>query len=458
MAMPSRRPALEPAPRERDSCPDKPGSLRAPMKILHLTCNDARNGGAGALHRLHTALLESGVDSRVLLGADEDKSESERHVPRPLLWRAADKPVRMIAGKMGLGGVARPSFRLWRRSIRVFDPDVLHLHWTYCAHSIPLTALRSLAAEYPIVWTFHDMWAITGGCTNSMRCERWLVGCGSCPMLKAGAEREAILASAHDFTALQWRIKRAILGGIDLTVVAPSQWMGELVRRSPLAGHAALAVVPNPLDTSVYAPHDKGDARVAAGLPRSGSVLLFVGKPENVYAYEGRVPLLLESLRQLSSRAPEVAARVHLLVIGGHGDRLIASSGYPGVAVGAVRDDARMAELVSAADILVDTTQYDTLPAVVQEAMSCGTAVIASGVGGLPDMIESGKTGILADPSSPTAFAAAMEMVLSDFALRSRMQTAARDFAVRRWDYGPVADTLIAVYAAACAGTRDRGP
>jgi hypothetical protein len=203
------------------------------VKVLHLTSDDSRTGGAKALHRLHVALLGAGVDSRVLLGADEDKSDTERHMPRPFLWRLADKPVRMVEGCTGLHGAARPSFRLWRRAIDAFQPDVVHLHWTYSGHSVPLAQLRSLSTSYPLVWTFHDMWAFTGGCTNSKGCERWTIGCGSCPILAAGEVTGAMLPMPRDLTALQWRVKRWALSGTQMTVVAPSAWMADLVRLSP---------------------------------------------------------------------------------------------------------------------------------------------------------------------------------------------------------------------------------
>lgn len=116
------------------------------MKVLHLTCNDARTGGAKAVHRLHTALLEVGVDSRVLLGGTRDQSSREVHVPRPLVWRAADKPARMLSESTGLVGIVRPSFRLWRTAIDAFGPDVVHIHWAYSGGTPPLVSLRSLAS------------------------------------------------------------------------------------------------------------------------------------------------------------------------------------------------------------------------------------------------------------------------------------------------------------------------
>lgn len=418
------------------------------MKVLHLTCNDARTGGANALHRLHVSLLAAGVDSRVILGADEDKSPSERHIPRSFAWRIADKPFRIIAEHTGLHGVVRPSFRLWCRAIDAFNPDVVHIHWTYSGGTPPLVSLRSLAAAYPIVWTFHDMWAFTGGCTISKGCERWLSGCGSCPLLATGEGSSAMMPMPWDLTAVQWKIKRWAFRGIPVTVVAPSPWMADLVLRSPIMSGAMVECVPNPLDTAVFAPRDRRAVRVRLGLPLSAKVVFYIGKPEpgSVFSYEGRVPLLLETLRLVRVDDPDLARNMQLLIVGGMGEELIRSSGYQGVAIGSLNDESEMADCLSAADVMINTTQYDNLPGVVQEAMSSGLAVVASRVGGLPNMIDNGVSGILVDHTSPRAFADAVQMVLTDTDLRNRLGSQARVVAIERYDFGRVAADMISAY------------
>jgi glycosyltransferase involved in cell wall biosynthesis len=390
--------------------------------------------------------MESGVDSRVLLGAEEDQSESERHISRPFLWKAVDKPVRMLVASMGLHGVARPSFRLWRRAIDRFGPDVVHLHWTYSADCIPLLSLGSLAASYPVVWTFHDMWPFTGGCTNSKGCERWLTGCGLCPILAAGEKTGAMLAMPRDRTALHWKVKHRALSRASFTVVAPSEWMAELAARSPIAGRCEVVCVPNALDTAYFHPRSKTEARLSLGLPVDGIVLLFIGKPHDVFFYEGRVPLLLDALRILANSSPTLAKRTSLLVIGGRGEEILRASGHAGIALGSVAEEDRLVECLSAADAMVNTTQYDNLPGVVQEAMSCALPVVASDVGGLAEMLDHGRAGLLADHSSPTAFAECLERVLADEALRMELGRRARDRATRTYDVTAVIPTMLSIY------------
>ena len=249
-----------------------------------------------------------------------------------------------------------------------------------------------------------------------------------------------------DLTAVQWRIKRWAFKDLPLTIVAPSRWMADLVLRSPIVGGATLECVPNPLDTSVFAPRDRAKVRGRIGLPLSRRVVVYVGKPESVFAYEGRVPLLLEALRLVRLRRPELARTTQLLIVGGRGDELLRSSAFDGVAVGTVKDDHQMADCLYAADLMVDTTQFDNLPAVVQEAMSSGIAIVASDVGGLPDMIDEGVSGLLVDRASPQAFADAISVVLTDAGLCSRLGAQARVVAMDRYDCTRVAAAMLSVY------------
>ena len=68
----------------------------------------------------------------------------------------------------------------------------------------------------------------------------------------------------------------------------------------------------------------------------------------------------------------------------------------------------------------------DNFPTVILEAFAAGIPVIASGVGGIPDMIEDGKDGLLVEPGNPEALAAAIKRLVEDAALRNTMSLNAK--------------------------------
>jgi glycosyltransferase involved in cell wall biosynthesis len=94
-------------------------------------------------------------------------------------------------------------------------------------------------------------------------------------------------------------------------------------------------------------------------------------------------------------------------------------------------------QLLSSFDCLVHPSLAEGMPNAVLEAMAAGLPVIVTGVGGVPEIVDDGLTGLIVPPRSSEALAARMIRVGSDEALRARLGTAAREamatgFSVRR--------------------------
>ena len=79
------------------------------------------------------------------------------------------------------------------------------------------------------------------------------------------------------------------------------------------------------------------------------------------------------------------------------------------------------------ADIFITTSQSDGTPVSVLEAMASGIPCIATAVGGIPEWVNEGVTGLLIQPRSPERVASAILLLASDRAMRNRMGTAARE-------------------------------
>ena len=89
---------------------------------------------------------------------------------------------------------------------------------------------------------------------------------------------------------------------------------------------------------------------------------------------------------------------------------------------------------------------------VAREAMACGRAVVATRVGGLPDAIEDGVTGLLVPPRDPAALRAALERLLGDPELRARLGAAARRAAAERFGWAASTAATAAAYRSAVSG------
>jgi starch synthase len=118
--------------------------------------------------------------------------------------------------------------------------------------------------------------------------------------------------------------------------------------------------------------------------------------------------------------------------------------------------------LHSSATVFVCPSVYEPFGLVILEAMACETAVVASRVGGIPEIVVEGKTGYLVDydPNDPEAFTAGLasriEEVMSDATLASKMGKAGRRRAVREFGWPAIASRTAELYSALVSGQPGR--
>ncbi len=158
-------------------------------------------------------------------------------------------------------------------------------------------------------------------------------------------------------------------------------------------------VIPNGVDTHVFQPHDKGEEKQKWGL--EGTTLLYAGRLEP----EKRVVEIISAFRALGVGACE-------LVIAGDGrDRQMAEAHARGAKVRFLGTLARadMPSIMSAVDAIILFSTFEGLPSVVLEALACGTPVISTPVGDIPDVIHDGANGRLI--SSREGLVGAMKQV-----------------------------------------------
>ena len=124
------------------------------------------------------------------------------------------------------------------------------------------------------------------------------------------------------------------------------------------------------------------------------------------------------------------------------------------VAITGPRDDA--VDITAAADVFALTSQHEGLGLVVLEAMAVGCPVVATAVGGVPDIVHDGETGLLAPPGSAEGVAAALARVLGDAELRSTIAEGGRRMIVRDFNVGLMVDRYVEVYERALELRRTR--
>lgn len=389
------------------------------MNVLMLSTFDARGGAAIAARRLHTGLRRIGVDSRMLV---QEKGSDDPFVIEPATpLRRALAAFRPMLDSLPLKRYPKrqritfsPAVlpdRLDRHVARL-NPLIVHLHWV-AAGFMRIETLAKL--NKPLVWTLHDCWAFTGGCHYPFDCTGYHETCGTCPIL--GSSRK------QDLTSRVWARKRKAWERLDLTVITPSNWLADCSRSSSLFRDRRIEVIPNGLDTKRFQPIDQGTARDILSLPRDRKLILFGGVRASDDKRKG-FHYLTEALRSISVK--ELGSKTDVLIFGSPEPDNEPALGMNMHFTGHIHDDVTLSLLYSAADVFVAPSIQDNLPNTVMEAAACGTPSVAFDIGGLPDLVENGRTGYLAQPFEANELAMGIIRLLEDEGKCREMAQAAR--------------------------------
>jgi alpha-maltose-1-phosphate synthase len=212
-------------------------------------------------------------------------------------------------------------------------------------------------------------------------------------------------------------------------------------------------VVHNGIDTAFYRPDEDRDAVRAAGVDPDRPSVVFVGRITrqkglgHLVAAAHRIdPAAQVVLCAGAPDTPEIAAETEQAVA-----ELAAAR--PGVVwVRRMLDTVEIRQLLSAATVFVCPSVYEPLGIVNLEAMACGTAVVASDVGGIPEVVDDGVTGRLVhfDEQEVDLFRAglaeAVNALLADPELATAMGAAGRERAVREFAWEQAARRTVEIY------------
>jgi glycosyltransferase involved in cell wall biosynthesis len=410
------------------------------MRVVHLNATDSGGGAARSALRLHESLRSAGVDSTLLVrcaagrapGVIEHRSLAGRAFPR-LRDRLDSLPWRRYASRDPALFSSNVVPDRIPAAVRALGPSLVNLHWIGRGF-MRIESLPRLRG--PLVWTIHDSWPFTGGCHVPQGCDRFTVGCGACPALGSGRER--------DLSRKVWERKARAWSDLPLTLVAPSRWMATRAAASALFRSRRVEVIPNGIDTSVFRPSDPGAARARWGLPSDGATVLFAAMWAESDRNKG-FHLLAPALAQVRLRG---GARPHLLIAGSstlhrHPDL----TGVPARSLGELREEREMASAIAAADVVAVPSMQENFPNAVLEALACGRPVVAFDVGGMPDLVLPGTTGALVRPYDVRELAEAMRSILADPARAAEMGRNGRRLVEGRLDLAAQARRYLDLYA-----------
>ncbi len=391
------------------------------QKIVHLwkRPGPAGGGGAVALWRYHRAMLELGVDSRIV-GDDAGCAPAEQFSRMPKR-RQVERVLRRVTERLEWGDLYRVGSKDVLKHEWVRRADVLDLHGTHSGF-LSFRALPAITGEKPTLFTMHDMWMLTGHCVFSLDCQKYTSGCGGCPY------PETYPAIDRDTTAFMWKQKDRAYARSRLSVVCPTRWMAERAGEG-LFARFPVYYLPYGLHLDEFYPVDKAAAKEALGIGPCERVIFFAAA--DLKDRRKGADLLTAAILKL----PESLRRECLLLtMGGGGGAVAEATGLRTVATGRVDGDRLKPVIYSAADVFAFPTRADSPGLVSLESMACGTPVVAFAAAGVPEVVRDDETGRLAAEEAVDGFAAQLERGLTDAGLRARLGAGGRAYVAAEHD------------------------
>lgn len=371
------------------------------MKVTLISTSDRSGGAAIACMRLANALAGHGHDVRVLVM--EKKGQDPLALPAAPARQKLDGLLRhaqyaIEARTVFHGDRPYSGDPWWGHDIAehpdVRNADILQLHWV----NQGFLGMAGLAAIFalgkPVCWHLHDLWAFTGGCHYPGSCTRFETQCGECPALRSPAPQ--------DRSMKQWGLKSAMYAQNPPILVGASAWLAGQASRSSLARGSRVTHIPNPIDPEAYYPApSREDARRRLGVPVEKNYLLFAA----MNAADSRKGFT--ELRDALHLAANRLQGTELLVAGKARPELQEALPLPARLLGPLGPEG-MRTAYQAADAFVIPSLEENLPNTVLESLACGTPVAGFRTGGIPEMVEEGRNGFLAETGNAGALAAAI--------------------------------------------------
>jgi len=360
-------------------------------------------GGAGVHVEYLAAELSKLVDLTVhCQGADRDGAVAHR--PWPLLG-TANSALQTISTDLAM-------------TAAVAGADVVHSHTWYANLA---GFLASQLYGVPHVMTAHSLEPLRPWKAEQL---------GGGYALSSWCERTAIEAAA--------------------AVIAVSDGMrADILSAYPAVPPDRVHVIRNGIDTAQYAPDPGTDVLARHGIDPARPSVVFVGR---VTRQKG-LPVLLRAAGWLDPSAqlvlcagqadtPELEAEVAGLA--GH-----LRATRPGVIwIPGMLAKPEVIQILSHATAFACPSLYEPLGIVNLEAMACGTAVVGSRVGGIPEVVADGVTGLLVPPDDPEALGLALTALVRDPARAAGMGRRGRERAMAEFSWTTIAAQTARLYAA----------
>jgi glycosyltransferase involved in cell wall biosynthesis len=402
-----------------------------PIEVSHINFSDSFGGASIAANRICQSLIQHNIECQLIVHqrlTSKDyikKISSKQEDFLSSIFRKSEYLVSKYLFQLNETASISLHPSYYYKKINDLQTDIIHLHWV---NGSMLSVQDIKRINKPIVWTMHDMWPFSG-------VRHYAYDCSNKNLFfqKTQNNFEKLISSY-----LVNKKKQQWIDPFD--IVAPSNWMANLIRNSDVMKNWPVSVIKNPIDTEKWQPEDMSLSRENLKLPRDKLLILFgaaggVEDPRKGFAY------LKKALSSLDKQL-----EVELVIYGGSVQQASSEFSFKIHDFGFIDCQTVLKNLYSACNVFVLPSVVDNLPNTGVESLACGTPVVAFNTGGIPDIVDHLKTGYLAEKFKSDDLLNGIEWVLKS-SNYLEMRTKCREKALNFFSYPVVAKEYERLYA-----------
>ena len=266
--------------------------------------------------------------------------------------------------------------------IREANPDIIHLHNIHGYYLHYPTLMKYLAYEYKgkIIWTFHDLWPITGHCAyySAVNCDKWMTGCNHCPNKKRYP-----VSLGLDGSRKNYETKKELFTLLsNLTITVPSEWMASQVRQS-FMGKYSVEVIHNGIDTAVF---DHNRLAVDQDTESSRCVGKTSWSDKKILLSVASIWDERKGLKDLVALSDKLGDDYVMVIVGLSKHQI---SRLPKGVIGITRTEniEELVSLYSRAHIFINPSLEESFSLVTVEALSCGCPCIVLDTSAVAELV-----------------------------------------------------------------------
>lgn len=384
------------------------------MNILLLNTSDSGGGAAVASSRLLKALGKAGKEVTMLVR--DKRTQNSNIISVNTSWfQSKINYLRFLLERLIIFccnsfnknnlfkvSIANTGVNITKNKL-IINADIINLHWINQGFLSLKDIKKLLLLNKPVVWTLHDMWPCTGICHHAWTCNKFMQECGECPFLHSN--------KMYDLSYKVWNRKKFVMSS-NIHIVVVSSWLANRVKQSSLMCNLPVTIIPNAIDTSVFYKREKTSLRRTLHLPLNKKIILMgaarLDDPIKGFEY------LKKALRLLSEENGR-NSNLMLVLFGAIKDKInfFEDLSIPYTSIGVLKDLNQIADLYSAADVVVVPSLYETFGQTIIESMACGCPAVSFNNSGQTDIIDHKINGYLAKYLDVTDFAEGIDWVLN---------------------------------------------